>query len=91
MGEERLHARVFGRVQGVFYRASTVDEAERLGLTGWVRNRMDGSVELEAEGPRGALDELLSWARGGPPMASVSRVDAEWLPATGELGSFRVR
>ena len=57
---ERLHATVFGRVQGVSFRFYTRDTADELGLTGWVANRYDGSVEVVAEGPRAALDQLLS-------------------------------
>jgi len=68
----RVHAFVSGRVQGVWFRASTRDEARRLGLTGWVRNRPDGRVEFVAEGEEGAVEALLAWCRrGGPPMGRV--------------------
>lgn len=70
---EALHFAISGRVQGVFFRASMVAEAQRLGLTGWVRNRRDGSVEAYACGKPAALDALVAWAEGGPPAA---RVDA---------------
>jgi acylphosphatase len=68
--------RIHGRVQGVFYRAWAVGEARSLGLTGWVRNRGDGSVELEAWGDDEALDALLVRCRQGPPEARVERIDA---------------
>jgi acylphosphatase len=67
--------RVFGLVQGVGYRASLVAEAERLGIKGWVRNRLDGSVEALVQGEATQLDKLTAWAHKGPRMASVSHVE----------------
>jgi acylphosphatase len=84
----RLHVR--GRVQGVWYRQSTADEANRLGLAGWVRNRADGSVEVAAEGARQAVEALVAWCRRGPPAARVEAVEVEWEGAAGEDGPFRV-
>lgn len=66
--------RIEGRVQGVGYRDWAVREAQRLGLSGWVRNRRDGSVELLAAGDRGALDELVRACRSGPPLARVDAI-----------------
>ena len=86
-----MRARVRGLVQGVFYRASTVDRAEALGLVGWVRNCPDGSVELEAEGPRERLEQLVTWCRRGPSGAAVTDVELEWLAETGREREFRVR
>ncbi len=70
--------RVAGKVQGVGYRESLRYEAERLGVCGWVRNRIDGSVEALLQGPADKVDALIAWARRGPPAAHVSnvRVDA---------------
>jgi acylphosphatase len=82
---------VRGLVQGVFYRASTVDRASELGLVGWVRNCPDGSVELEAEGPGERVEELVAWCRRGPPGARVTGVEVEWLPETRGEREFRVR
>jgi acylphosphatase len=75
----RIHILVFGDVQGVFFRAGTVSEAKRLGLTGWVRNNPDGSVEMIAQGGREQLQKLLEWCAHGPAGASVSRVEHEWI------------
>lgn len=87
----RVRAVVTGRVQGVSYRATTRDEAGRLGLVGWVRNRADGAVELEAQGPEDAVAALLAWCAEGPSAARVDHVATEDLaPAAGEM-SFTVR
>lgn len=88
---ERLHATVHGRVQGVGFRFFVVEQASALGVTGWVRNRREGTVEVMAEGPRPALEQLLAALHRGPTSAWVQQVDAEWLPATGEFRRFRVR
>ena len=87
----RLHAFVEGDVQGVGYRYFVVDNAHSLGLTGWVRNRYDGSVEVLAEGRRSYLEVLLDALRQGPRSARVSNVRIEWLPAEGEFSEFKIR
>lgn len=69
-----LHLQITGRVQGVWFRESMRLEAERLGVTGWVRNRPDGSVEAVAQGAPAAVDALVAWAHIGPPHARVERV-----------------
>lgn len=89
--QKRLSARVTGRVQGVYFRAFTRNQARALGLTGWVRNEYDRSVYLEAEGPRAALETLLAAVRSGPPDARVDHVDIDWTEATGEFDRFTVR
>ena len=85
---QRLHAFVSGRVQGVSFRYFVMEAAQQRNLTGWVRNRFDGRVEVLAEGPYEALNELLNQLRLGPRSAFVSNVDYEWLPATGEFRRF---
>jgi len=87
----RLRARVRGRVQGVFYRASCRKEARDLGLSGWVRNLSDGSVELQAQGPRHRLEKLLAWCRLGPPGARVDGLEFEWIEAIGEEDGFVIK
>jgi len=89
--KERLHLIIRGRVQGVFYRASTQTHAESLNLVGWVSNRPDGAVELVAEGPSPALENLERWCGNGPPMACVSEIKAQRSVASGEFSSFDVR
>jgi acylphosphatase len=87
----RLHARVHGRVQGVNFRYYTQREAAAYGLTGWVANRFDGSVEIVAEGDESALQKLLTFLHRGPPSARVDRVQMDWGEATSEFDRFRVR
>jgi len=88
---ERFRAIVRGRVQGVGFRYFTQREASALGLTGYVRNRWDGTVEVVAEGPRQALERLLARLRLGPRSAYVEEVSVEWGEARGEYGFFHIR
>jgi acylphosphatase len=87
----RVRLRIEGRVQGVYFRASTVQEAHRLGVTGWVMNRSDGSVETVAEGTRSKIENLIAWCRQGPPGAQVHRVELEWRPFRNEFQGFGVK
>ncbi len=87
----RLHAVVIGRVQGVYFRATTQREAVARGLSGWVRNRWDGSVEVVAEGQRPALESFEVFLHQGPPSAQVTHVEITYSAATGEFNGFHVR
>lgn len=87
----RLHARVEGRVQGVGFRYFVLETTHALGVTGWVRNRWDESVEVMAEGERDVLERLLGALRRGPRMSFVSNVQVEWGEGTGEWRDFSVR
>lgn len=89
--QARVHAIVEGRVQGVGFRYFVQENAIQVGLVGWVRNRWNGAVELVAEGERGNLNKLILALKRGPRASFVSEVSVEWLPATGEFNSFRVR
>ncbi len=89
--QARLRAVVRGRVQGVSFRYYTAQAANRLGLTGWVANQWDGTVETVAEGPREKLDQLLTFLHRGPPSAWVERVDVDWQAPTDEFKDFRVQ
>lgn len=68
------HLRIFGRVQGVYYRAWTVENAQKLGLTGWVRNRKDGSVEALLTGEEGSVDDMIRQCYDGPQHAQVETI-----------------
>lgn len=83
-----LHLVMHGRVQGVWYRDSMRREAERLGVSGWCRNRSDGTVEAMVQGGSAAVDALLAWAHRGPELAQVSHVDVE--PGSGDFSGFEV-
>ena len=86
----RAHAIITGKVQGVFFRMETQRAARNYGVTGWVRNKMDGSVETVMEGNEADVKSLLAWCQEGPPRASVSNVDITWQSFTGEFMGFDV-
>ncbi|MGH7917058.1 MAG: acylphosphatase [Candidatus Binataceae bacterium] len=87
----RLRIIVTGRVQGVFFRRATRTQANALGLTGWVRNLDDGSVEIVAEGAHDALQAFARWAKRGPAAADVNAAQEEWCEFKGEFNDFRMR
>jgi acylphosphatase len=87
----QLRIIVSGRVQGVGFRYTARDEAQDLGLKGWVRNRPSGEVEIVAEGREDVLKMLAAWAHLGPPAAHVSRVHEEWSEYSGQFAEFRIR
>lgn len=90
-GSVAKHLIVHGRVQGVFFRASTRDEARARGVKGWVRNRSDGAVEVWLEGREHAVGQVERWIHdGGPSFAAVDRVEVERVPPEGHSG-FVVR
>lgn len=72
------HLKIAGRVQGVYYRASAVQQAQQLRLSGWVINCPDGSVEAWAEGPKENVERFIAWCRQGPPGARVANLGVEW-------------
>ena len=86
---KRMHLVISGRVQGVCFRHSTVQEASRLDLTGWVRNLRSGDVEVLAEGEEANLKALEGWCRQGPPHAVVTDVVSRYAAARGEFTLFR--
>ena len=87
----RLHATVEGRVQGVGFRYFTQERAVFLGVTGWVRNRWDGTVELVAEGPRADLEILLKAVQRGPRVGTTRDVQVDWSEGTGDFNAFQIR
>ncbi len=91
MDRLRAHVIVHGLVQGVWFRASTREEALRIGVTGWVRNLPDGSVEAVFEGEKKKVEEIVGWCHRGPSGAQVSRVDIFWEKSRGEFPQFDIR
>jgi acylphosphatase len=87
-----LHAIVYGRVQGVFFRAFVSRHAEELSLTGYICNLRDReAVEVQAEGERNKLEKLIDYLKVGPPAARVEKVVAEWAEYTGSYSDFSIR
>ena len=87
----RAHIRVFGLVQGVFFRVSTQRRADTLGLHGWVRNRTDGSVEVVAEGGESSIRDLVTWCHTGSEQARVDWVEVKYPEPVGLSAGFMVR
>lgn len=90
-GHERARVSISGRVQGVFFRDSAREKAERLGLAGWVKNTPDGRVEALFEGPSENVREMIAWCEQGPSQASVESLDTDFEEASGDLEGFEVR
>jgi len=86
----RAHVIISGRVQGVCYRMETQREAKGIGVSGWVKNRFDGTVEAVFEGNKKQVDQIIEWCRNGPPLSSVSNVEINWEAFTGEFGDFDI-
>jgi acylphosphatase len=88
MNISKIRIKVFGYVQGVFFRSATRKLARKLGLTGFVKNLSDGTVYIEAEGPKDKLNELLDFSKRGPKHAHVEKVEHEFIPPTNEFKGF---
>jgi len=87
----RAHVMITGRVQGVFFRMETQRAAKRIGdLTGWVRNKRDGSVEAVFEGDKENVDSALKWCQQGSPHSIVDNVNVGWEDYTGDFSAFEV-
>ena len=87
----RIRVLVSGDVQGVWFRISTQDKANKLGLTGWVKNLFSNAVEIVAEGDMETLGELTGWLQTGPPNAKVEKLSIEWDEiSTKEFSSFKI-
>jgi len=87
----RAHVIVHGLVQGVWFRASTKEEADRLGVNGWVLNLPDGSVEAVFEGDKMKVEEIVGWCHRGPTGAKVNKVTIAWEPFAREFVHFTIR
>ena len=90
MEKVRAHVIIEGRVQGVFFRGCTQDEARLRKVTGWVKNRYDGKVEAVFEGEKNAVHALIDWCYTGSPHASVKTVEIQWEDYQGEFSSFSI-
>ncbi|MCK5324222.1 MAG: acylphosphatase [Desulfobulbaceae bacterium] len=90
MASRRVHIIVEGRVQGVFFRAYTQEEAQKIGLTGWVRNQLDGTVEAVIEGDVDRIEQMIQWFHRGSPMSAVTRVTVTEEEPVGESIAFKI-
>jgi acylphosphatase len=90
VARKRAHILVSGLVQGVFFRANAKRVADRLGLSGWIRNLADGRVEALVEGEEGAVEQFISWCRRGPPSARVEDVSVTYERPTGDMKGFLI-
>jgi acylphosphatase len=88
MDETRAHVFVSGMVQGVFFRQGTKQQAQKLGVTGWVRNLEDGRVEAIFEGEKNAVNNLVRYCHHGPSSARVDKVEINYEKFTGEFNNF---
>lgn len=86
----RAHAIISGRVQGVCFRLETQRTAQKYGVFGWVRNKLEGSVEAVFEGQENKVISVLEWCKHGPPLAVVGNSDVNWETYTGEFKDFRI-
>lgn len=86
----RLTAKMYGSVQGVFFREKAKQKAQNLGLTGFSRNLSDGTVKIVAEGDEESLEQLLDWCHVGPELAKVEKVESFWGNSTGEFKDFEI-
>ena len=86
----RAHAIISGRVQGVCFRLETQRTAQKYGIFGWVRNKLDGSVEAVFEGDEDKVISVSEWCKHGPPLAVVGSADVNWETYTGEFKDFRI-
>lgn len=91
MEQKRAHVFVSGKVQGVYYRATTREEAQERGVEGWVKNLEDGRVEVVFEGETDDIEDMVEWCHEGSSAARVEDVEVEWKDATGEFDGFGIR
>ena len=88
--EARAHVIISGRVQGVCFRMETQRAAKRIGVSGWVKNRFDGTVEAVFEGDKKQVDQIIEWCRKGPSLSVVSNLEIAWESFTGEFKNFDI-
>jgi len=88
---KRTTLKIYGKVQGVFFRDSSRIEAKKLNLSGWVKNTTDGTVEILAEGEDKDLKKFVEWCKYGPDHAEVEKVDVKWLDSAGQFSDFLIK
>ena len=88
--KSKAHVIISGRVQGVWFRASTRDKAEQLGLTGWVKNTADGCVEAVFEGEEERIEEMINWCHQGPPLAEIVNIEVKKQTPTNYFDRFSI-
>ncbi len=86
-----LKIKIYGKVQGVFFRANAQEKAQKLNLTGWAKNESDGTVLIEAQGEKEALEKFLKWCQEGSPYSKVEKVDSQWEEVKKEFRDFSIR
>ena len=86
----RAHLLIKGRVQGVWFRNNTQQEANNLGLKGWVKNLPDGQVEAVFEGEKNTVDKMIQWCHRGPRFARVDSIDVKWEKTKGNFDTFKI-
>ena len=86
---EAIHIIVYGRVQGVWFRAGSKERADELGILGWVKNRSEGTVEIYAEGEKSQLEIFIAWCQKGTPAANVTSLDINPMPLQ-NFTSFKI-
>jgi acylphosphatase len=91
VGPVRLNVLIDGQVQGVGFRYFVLEKANLLRIEGWVRNTINGQVEVTSEGNKESLEKLLDYLKRGPNMAYVTDIQTTWLPATGEFSGFEIK
>lgn len=87
----RVHVVIYGKVQGVWFRANTKDMADKLGLKGWVKNTIEGNVEAVFEGNDNCVNKMLEWCNHGPKLAIVKKVKIERQPVKNEFNRFVIK
>ena len=87
----QVHLMVSGKVQGVYYRASCLEMAQELGLTGWVKNLSNGNVEILAQGEKEKLEKLIEWCKKGPSGAMVSNINVQWDSIQKKFNDFHIQ
>lgn len=86
-----VHIRVSGRVQGVAYRYYARNIAEQLGIKGWIKNLINGDVELMVEGSQKTVKQMIEWCKEGPRLAIVENIEVDWLPYSGKFNHFYIK